>query len=94
MSRRLPRRSSTDAYGQGINREGDLIAVGLARGVIKKGAWLQYDGEMIGQGKEASRRALEEDMSWLAASTPRSPLANRSRRGTCRGSRRTPWRED
>ena len=49
-------------YGQGINWEGDLIAVGLARGVIqKKGAWLQYDGEMIGQGKEASRRALEEN---------------------------------
>ena len=49
-------------YGQGINWEGDLIAVGLARGVIqKKGAWLQYEGEMIGQGKEASRRALEEN---------------------------------
>ena len=54
-------------YGQGINWEGDLIAVGLARGVIqKKGAWLQYDGEMIGQGKEASRRALEEDKELAA----------------------------
>ena len=54
-------------YGQGINWEGDLIAVGLARGVIqKKGAWPQYDGEMIGQGKEASRRALEEDKELAA----------------------------
>ena len=54
-------------YGQGINWEGDLIAVGLARGVIqKKGAWLQYDGEMIGQGKEASRRALEENKELAA----------------------------
>ena len=49
-------------YGQGINWEGDLIAVGLARGVIdKKGAWLQFDGEMIGQGKEASRQALQDN---------------------------------
>lgn len=49
-------------YGQGINWEGDLIAVGLAKGVIeKKGAWLQFDGEMIGQGKEASRQALQDN---------------------------------
>ena len=49
-------------YGQGINWEGDLIAVGLSRNVIqKKGAWLQYDGEMIGQGKEASRQALQDN---------------------------------
>ncbi len=49
-------------YGQGINWEGDLIAVGLARDVIqKKGAWLQFEGEMIGQGKEASRQALQDN---------------------------------
>ena len=49
-------------YGQGINWEGDLIAVALARDVIqKKGAWLQFEGEMIGQGKEASRQALQDN---------------------------------
>ena len=49
-------------YGQGINWEGDLIAVGLAKDVIqKKGAWLQFEGEMIGQGKEASRQALQDN---------------------------------
>jgi recombination protein RecA len=54
-------------YGLGINWEGDLIAVGLSREVIqKKGAWLQYDGEMIGQGKEAARRALEADKELAA----------------------------
>ena len=49
-------------YGQGVNWEGDLIAVGLAKGIIeKKGAWLQFEGEMIGQGKEASRKALQDE---------------------------------
>ena len=49
-------------YGQGVNWEGDLIAVGLTKGVIeKKGAWLQFEGEMIGQGKEASRKALQDE---------------------------------
>ena len=28
---------------------------------MKKGAWLQFEGEMIGQGKEASRKALQDD---------------------------------
>ncbi|MBT3616472.1 MAG: recombinase RecA [Verrucomicrobia bacterium] len=51
-------------YGQGINWEGDLIAVALAKEIIvKKGAWLQFEGEMIGQGKEASRKALQDDLA-------------------------------
>jgi recombination protein RecA len=28
--------------------------------VDKKGAWLQFEGELIGQGKEAARQALAE----------------------------------
>jgi recombination protein RecA len=33
--------------------------VGLAHGVVeKKGAWLQFNGELIGQGKDAARQAL------------------------------------
>jgi recombination protein RecA len=35
--------------------------VGIADGVVdKKGAWLQFDGELIGQGKEAAQKALVE----------------------------------
>ncbi len=49
-------------YNQGINREGSILEAGLALGVLnKKGAWIQFEGEMIGQGKEASRKALVED---------------------------------
>jgi recombination protein RecA len=48
-------------YNRGINKEGSLIDVGLSHGVIeKKGAWLQFQGELIGQGKEAAREALAE----------------------------------
>jgi recombination protein RecA len=35
--------------------------VGIAHGVVeKKGAWLQFGGELIGQGKDAARQALVE----------------------------------
>jgi recombination protein RecA len=48
-------------YNHGINKEGSILDVGLQYGVIdKKGAWLQFNGELIGQGKEAAREALIE----------------------------------
>jgi recombination protein RecA len=48
-------------FNQGIDREGGLLDVGLDHGVVeKKGAWLQFGGELIGQGREAARRTLLE----------------------------------
>jgi recombination protein RecA len=48
-------------YGRGISREGDLIDVGAARGLIdKSGSWFSYRGERIGQGREHARQFLEE----------------------------------
>ncbi|MGA2748083.1 MAG: recombinase RecA [Verrucomicrobiota bacterium] len=48
-------------YNHGINKEGSILDVGITHGVIdKKGAWLQFEGELIGQGKEAARQALAE----------------------------------
>ena len=48
-------------YNQGINKEGNILDVGLNDGVVdKKGAWLQFQGELIGQGKDAARQALVE----------------------------------
>jgi recombination protein RecA len=48
-------------YNQGINKEGSIIDAGVSHAVIdKKGAWFQFNGELIGQGKEAARQALVE----------------------------------
>ncbi len=48
-------------YNHGINKEGSILDVGVESGVVdKKGAWLQFDGELIGQGKEAAQKALAE----------------------------------
>src|SRR5580692_4076355 len=48
-------------YNHGINKEGSLLEVGIAHGVVdKKGAWLQFEGELIGQGKDAARQALAD----------------------------------
>src|SRR6185436_10761039 len=48
-------------FNHGINKEGSILDVGIENGVVdKKGAWLQFEGELIGQGKEAAQKALAE----------------------------------
>jgi recombination protein RecA len=48
-------------YNHGINKEGSILDVGIEAGVVeKKGAWLQFDGSLIGQGKDAAQKALAE----------------------------------
>jgi recombination protein RecA len=48
-------------FNHGINKEGSILDVGITHGVVeKKGAWLQFNGELIGQGKEASQKTLVE----------------------------------
>lgn len=48
-------------YNEGISKEGDFIDTGIKLGVVEKaGAWLSFNGEKIGQGKEAAREFLKE----------------------------------
>jgi recombination protein RecA len=48
-------------YGAGISREGEIIDLGAAQGIIEKsGAWYSYQGERIGQGKDNARQFLKE----------------------------------
>jgi len=48
-------------YNHGINKEGSILDVGIEAGAVeKKGAWLQFEGALIGQGKEAAQKALVE----------------------------------
>src|SRR6266436_916406 len=48
-------------YNHGINKEGSILDVGIETGAVdKKGAWLQFDGELVGQGKEAAQKTLAD----------------------------------
>ncbi|HTT04425.1 MAG TPA: recombinase RecA [Steroidobacteraceae bacterium] len=47
-------------YGTGISREGEIIDLGAANGIVEKaGAWYSYNGERIGQGKDNTRLYLQ-----------------------------------
>ena len=49
-------------FSEGISKEGSLLDVGVEFGIIKKsGAWYEYNGDKLGQGREASKIMLKEN---------------------------------
>jgi recombination protein RecA len=49
-------------YGQGISREGEIIELASAQGIVEKsGAWYAYKGNRIGQGKDNARTFLQQN---------------------------------
>jgi recombination protein RecA len=48
-------------YGEGLSYEGDLVDLGASMEIIEKlGAWYSYEGERVGQGRDATRQFLKE----------------------------------
>ena len=48
-------------YGEGISKMGELIDLGVAAGIVdKSGAWISYNGQRIGQGRENAKTFLRE----------------------------------
>jgi recombination protein RecA len=49
-------------YGEGISKTGELIDLGVKAGIIEKsGAWISYEGERIGQGRENAKLFLKQN---------------------------------
>jgi recombination protein RecA len=48
-------------YNEGISASGSLLDLGLEHKVLeKKGAWITYNGELVGQGRDAAKQAIRE----------------------------------
>jgi len=49
-------------YGEGISADGDLIDLGVTRGLLEKsGTWISYKGERLGQGRDNARQFLKDN---------------------------------
>jgi recombination protein RecA len=49
-------------YGEGISKTGELVDLGVKAGIIEKsGAWISYEGERIGQGRENAKLFLKQN---------------------------------
>ena len=50
-------------FGKGIDRVGELVDMSLERDIIEKsGAWYKYEGNNIGQGKQAASAFLKDNV--------------------------------
>ncbi|HWA87410.1 MAG TPA: recombinase RecA [Opitutus sp.] len=48
-------------YDEGISKIGSLLDLGLEHKILeKKGAWIAYEGALVGQGRDAAKQALKE----------------------------------
>ena len=49
-------------YGQGISKTGELLDLGVKAEVVEKaGSWYSYNGDRLGQGREAAKTFLAEN---------------------------------
>src|SRR5712672_446156 len=49
-------------YGHGISKTGELLDLGAKAGIVEKsGSWFSYDGQRIGQGREAAKTFLTQN---------------------------------
>lgn len=49
-------------YGKGISKVGEIIDLGVELDVIKKaGSWFSYEGNKLGQGRDAVKTLLEDN---------------------------------
>jgi recombination protein RecA len=54
-------------YNEGISLPGDVLDLAANEGIVEKsGAWYAYDGQKIGQGREAAKAYLQENPSTTA----------------------------
>ncbi len=49
-------------FGEGISKVGEIIDIGVEKGVIKKaGSWFSYDDTKLGQGRDAVKALFNEN---------------------------------
>jgi recombination protein RecA len=54
-------------YNEGISRTGSVLDLGIEHKILeKKGAWIAYNGQLIGQGREAAKDHLQKNPKVLA----------------------------
>ena len=48
--------------GEGISRSGEIIDLGVDKGIIKKsGSWFSYNDTKLGQGRDAAKKCIQDN---------------------------------
>jgi len=51
-------------YNEGISAVGSLLDLALEHGILlKRGSWFSYNGEQLGQGRDATKEAIKANQT-------------------------------
>ena len=54
-------------FGEGISKAGEIIDMAVEHGIVKKsGAWFSYNGNKLGQGREAVKKVIKDNQELAA----------------------------
>ena len=57
-------------YGKGLSKEGEILDLAVKYDIVNKsGAWYEYEGNKIGQGRENAKKTLLGDLDMYASIT-------------------------
>ena len=57
-------------YNEGISKTGSVIDLGIDHKILtKKGAWISFEGDLVGQGREAAKQTLAENPEMMSKIT-------------------------
>jgi len=49
-------------FGEGISKIGEILDSGVEMGIVQKsGSWFSYNGDKLGQGREAVKELLKDN---------------------------------
>ena len=49
-------------FGEGMSRAGEIIDMGVDKGIIKKsGSWFSYNDTKLGQGRDAAKKCIQDN---------------------------------
>ncbi|MBC6400400.1 MAG: recombinase RecA [Ekhidna sp.] len=55
-------------YGKGISKSGEIVDIGVELDVVQKsGSWFSYDGNKLGQGRDAVKALIEDNPELMEA---------------------------
>ena len=49
-------------YGRGISKSGEIVDIGVELDIVQKsGSWFSYNGNKLGQGRDAVKQLIEDN---------------------------------